>query len=253
LMERVHRRLLELRAYNSNDVSHACIYKAVDHAANFRRPGHAGYEQREPDPVAGAYWRPLDELNRFVSSAPDAAFFHPLTGIASRLDLDNAIDFHLLVLLTSNIDGITKNFILARDGQPAGLPNPRFFFAPWDYDGTFGRNWNATIVPPSAWLSNHLFHRLLGEPAYRDKFVARWNQLRDREFSAKTIQNMIDANARTLGDAARRNAARWPTTSGLYPDKLAFAEDLAQMKAWVQARIEWLDQEIHQRLGKLDQ
>ena len=35
-------------------------------------------------------------------------------GIAARLDLANAIDFQLLVLLTSNTDGITKNFILAR-------------------------------------------------------------------------------------------------------------------------------------------
>src|SRR5262249_35010856 len=106
LMERVDRQLLELAAYQSNDVSHACIYKAVGHAANFAHAGHAGFEQREPDPLGATYWQPLDDFNRFVSAASEAQLFHPLTGLESRLDLDNAIDFHLLVLVTSNIDGI---------------------------------------------------------------------------------------------------------------------------------------------------
>jgi len=249
LMERVDRIMFGLRPYNSNEIRHACVYKAIDHAANFSQPGHGGYEQREPDPLALAYWQPLDSLNKFVSSAPDAQFFDPVTGIASRLDLDNAIDFHLLVLLTSNMDGITKNFIVAADAPAASSVKPRFFFAPWDYDATFGRNWDATVVPPSAWLANHLFDRLLDQPAYRDKFAARWNELRKRAFSAKTIQAMIDNNVRELGPAVQRNAARWPTSTGPYPDRLAFAEDIAQMKLWAEARVKWLDEEIGHRVG----
>ena len=54
LMERVDRQLLELRRFGSNETSHACIYKAVDHAANFGQPKHAGYEQRERIFVARA-------------------------------------------------------------------------------------------------------------------------------------------------------------------------------------------------------
>ena len=243
LMERLDGALLQLHAYNSNETSHACIYKAVDHAANFSQPGHAGYEQRQPDPLVRPYWQPLDQFDKFVSSASDATFFDPTGGIGSRLDLENAIDFHLLVLLTCNWDGITKNFILARNSPDKS----RFFFAPWDYDGTFGRNWNASRVEPSGWLSNHLFDRLLENAPYREKFVARWKQLREREFSPGTIQKMIDANAQTLGPAAQRNAARWPTANGAYPDKLTFSEDLAEMKSWIQARVDWLDQEMTRR------
>lgn len=250
LMERVDRQLFELPAYRSNDVSHACIYKAVDHAANFSQPGHAGYEQREPDPVLKPWWQPLDEFNQFVSTSSNADFFQPQTGIAARLDLDNAIDFHLLVLLTSNTDGITKNFIIARGQPETGTASARFFFAPWDYDATFGRNWNATEVVPTLWLSNHLFNRLLGHREYRDQFVARWKQLREQQFSAKTIHGLIDANARTLGEAAQRNAARWSASDGSYPDKLTFEEDTAQMKSWTEARLKWLDEEIVQKLGR---
>jgi hypothetical protein len=245
-MERVDRALLELRAYDSNAPSHACIYKAVDHAANFSQPGHAGYEQREPDLLAKPYWGPLDGFNQFTSLASDAEF-NDQKGIAARLDIRNAIDFQLLVLLTSNMDGITKNFIFARDAVATNAPAPRFFFAPRDYDATFGRNWDATRVDPTAWLSNYLFDRLHGDAAFRKKFAARWKQLREREFAVATIHRLIDDNARMLGDAARRNAVRWRTLDGPYPDRLTFEEDLAQMKEWVVARVNWLDAEIQRR------
>ena len=58
---------------------------------------------------------------------------------------------------------------------------------------------------------------------------------------------MIDDNVRDLGDAARRNAVRWLTLDGPYPDRLTFEEDIAQMKEWVAARVKWLDAEIDRR------
>lgn len=247
LMERVDGRLLELRRFASNDVSHACIYKAVDHAANFSQPGHAGYEQREPDAQVKDYWQPLDEFNRFVSRTKVTEFFDPQTGIGSRMDLDNAIDFYLLVLLTSNLDGITKNFMIAREAPREGLPWTRFFFVPWDYDGTFGRNWDASVVSPDGWLSNHLFERLMGDRAFKERLMKRWKELRERELSGRTIQGMIETNVRTLGEAARRNAVRWRPAAGHYPDRLSFAEDVAQMRIWIEARIQWLDGEFKRR------
>ena len=247
VMERVDRQLLELRRFGSNETSHACMYKAVDHAANFGQPGHAGYEQREPDAQVKAYWQPMDQFNGFVSRARDPELFDAQNGIASRLDLANAIDFYLLVLLTSNQDGITKNFIIARDAPQDGKPRPTFFFAPWDYDATFGRNWNATVVEPSSWLSNNLFDRLMGERTFQERLARRWKELREGPFSAKTIHAMIDANVRTLREAARRNAARWRPVASHYPDRLSFDEDVAQMKTWVEERIRWLDAGIQRR------
>jgi len=247
LMERVDAGMLEMRRFQSNEVNHAVIYKAIDHGADFSRPDHDAYEQREPDPLLREYWKPLDQFNRFVSGAADADFFHPTKGIHTRLDIGNAIDFHLLLLLTSNMDGYDKNLIIARKAPTTNAPTPKFFFVPWDYDATFGRNWNALPVETTVWLSNHLLERLLGNSEYRQQFAARWKQLRDREFSVKQIQRMIDDNARTLGDGARRNEARWDTLNGQYPDQLSFQQDIAEMKEWVAARVRWLDREIARR------
>jgi hypothetical protein len=152
--------------------------------------------------------------------------------------------------LTSNQDGITKNFIIGRDALQEDLPKPMFFFAPWDYDATFGRNWDASVVAPSAWLSNHLFDRLMGDRAFQERLARRWKELREGPFSAKTIQSMIDANVRALGDAARRNAARWRPAAGHYPDRLSLDQDVAQMKSWVEERIRWLDAEIQRRTAQ---
>ena len=247
LMERVDRALLELQRFDSNATAHACIYKAEDHGAGFERPGHGAFEQREPDPLVLAYWGPLDRFSRFASSAPDAEFFDPTNGIASRLDLDNAIDFHLLLLLTSNMDGNDKNLIFARNAPTAEIPKPRFFLVPWDYDATFGRNWNATRVEPTEWVSNHLFERLLGDAGYRTRFAARWRKLRAKEFSEQTIHGLIDENVQTLGDAAMRNELRWQTRTGPYPDQLTFEEDVAEIRDWVTARLKWLDDNIGRR------
>jgi hypothetical protein len=249
LMERLDRKLFELRKFDSNDVSHACIYKAVSHGASFDSLSHGSYEQREPDPVTLSYWGPLNEFNQFANVPTRAAFFDSSTGIVSRLDIDCTIDFHLLVLITSNQDGIDKNFLFGRDAVLPGKPSPKFFFSPWDYDATFGRNWDASRYPVTVWLSNFLFERLLRDKDYRDRFVARWNYLKEHEFSVKTIQGMIDANARALGEAVRRNVTRWPLTSGHYPDLLTFEEDLAEMKAWVVERTKFLDTQINTNLA----
>jgi spore coat protein H len=247
LMQRVDGALLNFRPFDRNDPSHGCLYKAIDHAADFSQPNGAGFDQREPDPGACQYWKPLEDFNRFVSQAKTEDFFHAQTGIGSRLDVANAVDFHLLVLLTSNMDGNDKNFMFGRDAQTQAAPNPRFFFAPWDYDATFGRNWEASRVGSTAWLSNHLLDRLLANRAYREQFAARWRQLRAREFSTATLERLIDENVRTLGPAAQRNAARWTSLADRYPDSLTFDQDVRQMKEWVAARTRWLDGEISRR------
>jgi len=65
--------------------------------------------------------------------------------------------------------------------------------------------------------------------------------------SGRRAFRTCESPARTLGDAARRNAVRWRTPEGPYPDRLTLEEDLAQMKEWIAARLKWLDAEIEGR------
>lgn len=247
LMERVNRKLLNLIKFDTNNFSHSCIYKAVDHAANFDQTGANGYEQQEPEIEKIQYWKPLQELNAFISTSKTEDFFNPTNGIESRIDIENAIDFHLLVLLTSNSDGITKNYFIARNGQKEPPQREKFFFVPWDYDGTFGRNWDGNQYPYNVWLSNRLFDRLNESKEYRKRFAARYNELRKTVFSEESLFGMIDENVRVLGDAVKRNAERWKNFNNYYPDRATFEEDIQYMKQWLQKRLKWLDEEINRR------
>lgn len=250
LMQPVDDLLAGLPTAAKSDVIPAGIYKAVDHSANFAQPGHDGFEQRQPDPAVQESWGPLDDLYRFVSQAPDKDFFDPTKGISSRMDMDNAIDFHQLVLVTSNLDGITKNYNLVRHAVTATNPNPKFFFVPWDYDATFGRNWDGSRVDAKAWLSNRLFDRLLGNVEYKAKYAQRWKALRSSLFTAENLCRMMDENVATLGPAALRNEKRWKNLNYANPRELTSTYDVVEMKRWVPLRLEWLDAELTRLTAK---
>ena len=123
---------------------------------------------------------PLQELVAFTSRAGPEEFAR---GIADRVDLDNAIDFLLLLNFAQNMDGRTTNFYLGRDGAPGA----RFFFIPWDYDHTFDRD-------DVTWLSNHLFDRLERDlPGFHDRLCARWRELRQGPLARQALEDRIDA------------------------------------------------------------
>jgi len=245
LMEAIKGSMLGLST--GDDKNPAVMYKAVTFFANFTKPGHAEFEQKKPDPDQKTFWGPLDDLNGFVSESSDQAFFDQRTGIGARIDVANAVDFHLFVLLTSNIDGISKNYLLVRDSPTPRQPAPKFFFVPWDYDATWGRNWDGSKVDEKNWLSNRLFDRLMSNSFYRPLVASRWHDLRARQFSEANILRMIEANVRTLGPAAARNELRWRNIDGRSPAVFSFAKDVAEMREWVPLRLRWLDGEIKNR------
>ncbi len=249
LMERIERSLLGLQPFDKEKDQHAVIYKAIDHGADFQQQGHRAYEQHEPEVELLPYWGPIEELNRFVSRATEQEFLDEQSGIEAYFDTSCAVDFHLLLLFTSNMDGYDKNFIIARDAPSETQPRPKFFFVPWDYDATLGRNWEGSNVEPYEWLSNHLFDRLLSYERYKQRYRARWQELRRGPFAVDQVVRMIDENVRVFGPAAARNERRWKGDFSRDPTQLTFVEDVKQMKKWIERRVQWLDEEILRRTG----
>ncbi len=85
---------------------------------------------------------------------------------------------------------------------------------------------------------------------YQQRYAARWQKLRKGQFSVENIARIIDDDARTLGDAAKRNERRWKEIAGTDSGQLTFTKDLKQMKEWVAARAQWLDAEIGRRTSR---
>ena len=184
------------------------------------------FDQVFPAPGKARHDRPMLDLVR-MTSQPDAEQF--VREIEAGLDLDNVIDFFLLLNFAGNVDGRTTNFYLARDGGP----DARFFFIPWDYDHTFtGR---------ARWLSNYLFDRLRSEfPGFRARTRRRWRELRQGPFTDAALEARIDEIAARLAD----------NMDGEYvligaPVPPTFADHVADLKRGLHANLQYLDAKLN--------
>ena len=162
----------------------AVLYKIRPDNKLFTQPQSSGAIQAFPRLKLEVRAQPLNDLLAFTSQSSPEEFTRR---IGDWIDLDNAIDFLLLLNFACNVDGRVTNFYLARDGAKGD----RFFFIPWDYDHTFdGR---------SIWLSNHLFDRLWNEvPDFRARTGSRWRELRKGVLADAAVSQRIQAMADQL-------------------------------------------------------
>lgn len=74
----------------------------------------------------------LESLNRLIGAVKDSDGTNIQYGITPYIDWDSAIDYYIHTVLTTGVDGLTKNYILATyDGV-------KWFFSAYDMDSTFG-------------------------------------------------------------------------------------------------------------------
>jgi spore coat protein CotH len=230
----------------------SALYKAYAHSANFEATAygraksvwHEGYELKYPRDLSDAEteptaWAPLDALVELCATAPDEEFD---ASIDSQIDVGTFLDWHLLLLLTCNGDGATKNYYLARD-RIGTVPVP-FTVVPWDYDATFGQNWNTAPGPLGGWITNRLITRLLGRTEVRQRWCDRYVELSTTVWSVSSQLELVDDYLVELGDAPSRNFDLWPLDAPAYLRELTFDGEVATVRTWIEAHAEWLDAEV---------
>ncbi|MDZ7836829.1 MAG: CotH kinase family protein [Actinomycetota bacterium] len=260
LTERIDEDSLHLNNFSPDDPMHSVVYKSYSSATSWRRFNtdinyipydklgpYQGYLQKEPNPDnpdQGEFWSPLAYFREMAIKSPDN-YFNQFIG--KVLDTANAIDLHLLILVTGTDDALLNNQYLARDNQE----DSRFFFVPWDYNASFGRNAYSIKTSFARWYSNGLLDRLFSAGSYSREFKQRWNQVKDSVFSYQNIEQMVDANAELIQDSAERNFNKYPIVVGdnwkndQYVDAYNFGQELDYIKSWVHDRINFLDAYIN--------
>ena len=187
----------------------------------------------------------LEQFMHFLFEAPDTLFAKE---IGCWVDLDNVTDWHLLLLLTNNEDGLMKNFFLYK----CSASEP-FRFAPWDYDHSFGRdgdnemNMLERIIDCDRCV---LLRRLHQIPSlqYDRKLAARWRALREKGvFSLSGIREMVEENHQAIEGAVMRNAEKWPWDADDYYDDSTYTQEVQLMLSYLQKRLPQLDSCFHYR------
>ncbi|MEM1124253.1 MAG: CotH kinase family protein [Bacteroidota bacterium] len=185
----------------------------------------------------------IENIRRFLEESEESVFSKE---IATIFDMSNIIDWHLLLLLTNNNDGILKNFYLYKVDAATPLR-----IAPWDYDHSLGRDGDNELNLIKRTLKverSLLFKRLLALDWYKKSLRERWLNLNQRAlFSVGGLNQRIDQCARQIAPFVDKNFTRWPVDTDFYYDGNTHLEELAIIKKYITMR----HQQLTEYFGQL--
>ena len=174
----------------------------------------------------------LEDIRTIILNSSDAEFSHAIKRI---FDIQNIIDWHLLLLITNNGDGIVKNFYLYKIDT-----NTPVRVAPWDYDHSFGRDGDNELNMDKGLLDvkrSILFARLLDFDWYRSALKKRWKELNKKNIlSEKGLKARIAKKAALIRTLAEKNFEKWPVDGKWYKDGNSFDEEIEIMYQFIDIR-----------------
>jgi len=173
----------------------------------------------------------VEELRKLILESDDTLF---KSEISKRFDLNNLIDWHLLLLISNNSDGILKNFYLYKQSSKVPVR-----IAPWDYDHSFGRDGDNEMN-----LKNYLdvkrsilFKRLLQFNWYKKRLKTRWVQLNNNGIlSVKGLRQRILEKSTFIKKYTKRNFEIWPIKDKNYYDANDFEQEIELMLNFIKER-----------------
>lgn len=185
---------------------------------------------KEPDPMTP---QQRNYIQGFVQGFEDALFSpgyrDPVTGYASRLDVDSFIDNWIVLELTRNGDAYWSSTYFSKDRGEDQL-----VFGPvWDFDHSMGSTASTRQLPPEGWFArdNSIWvRRLFTDPAFVQRAEDRWAAFAPA-FAALPAQ--IEALGESLRPAIDNDAARWSYTLGP-------SDEPAFVSSWLSTRIDWI-------------
>ncbi len=132
IMEKINGKMIKL---DKND-SLAMLFKDppifVKEKLDYAQDSTNYYQQKYPKKHISDKTNYIEKFKDFIFNSTDENFD---ANINKWIDIDNVVDWHILLLFSNNSDGIMKNFYLYK--LDSKTP---FRFAIWDYDHSFGRD-----------------------------------------------------------------------------------------------------------------
>jgi hypothetical protein len=165
----------------------------------------------------------------------------PVQGYRAYIDVDSWIDFHVLEVLSGNVDALSYStyFYKPRDGKITYGPH-------WDFDRALG-SIDYRDADPRRWNTGRFFHapwwtRLFSDPDFWQLWVDRWQALRRTTFSESNLFGLVDQLTDALREAQPREVRRW----GLEPRGGTYQSEIDWMKNWLAQRMDFIDEQLVQ-------
>lgn len=191
-----------------------------------------GWEQVLPNPDTKSYWKPLYNYVDLVVNTSNDEFNNR---IQSEVELDQSMDFFILMNLILGSDNAGKNLFMAKKQSSDPLS-----ILPWDMDATWGRDWQSEKQSAEGICSFGLFERLFETNTnnYKNKLGRRYFELRDSVLNSDRLCNLFSNYYTLLSEsgALEREQIRWPQSIPKHEAELIY------LKQWIPNRLSVLDE-----------
>ena len=220
-------------------------FSAAGQGIKYVYPKEEQMESNEFDPQEKALRKFLNDMGTSLNAS---YFRDPIRGYAKYIDIDAAIDHHLLNVLAFNVDALRLSgyMHIPRGGK--------LIFGPiWDFDRALGstdgrdnnpRTWRSQTGDRGTDFFNYpWWNRMFRDIDFFQKYIDRFQSLRQSEFSKVNINSIIDGMAEELREAQKRNLSKWnqrPRSAygGTYDG------EVQHMKTWLSRRITFMEQQF---------
>jgi hypothetical protein len=245
LTEKLDRKQLQVKKqygdmYKSDESTPETNFVNVDPFSNTSATWN-GWELTYPDldDTPSPNWGYLYDVTNFIGNSTDNDF---INGIKDKVDINNIADYFIFLNIIQGTDNDAKNLYFSfYDYRTAG----KFFYSPWDMDGTMGRSWDGSLVSNKiiGTGTNYLLYRLLKlDPSnYKDIVKARWNALKANQLSKATVAARIEGYRNLMVSTnafAREQYIATNITQGLN-------DEVTYMNGWYSIQYDMVDTYIN--------
>jgi hypothetical protein len=177
----------------------------------------------------------------FSRALTSANWRDPATGYQAFIDADSWIDYHVLEVLSGNVDALVLSAYFYKPRENKINMGPH-----WDFDralgSTDGRDSNPRKWSTGPFFSAAWWNRLFNDPDFWQRWVDRWQELRKQTFSLSHMNDLIDRLANEVRLAQPREYQKWRVTlrGGSYQS------EVDRMKNWISNRVDFIDRQLTQ-------
>ena len=162
----------------------------------------------------------------------------PVLGYRAYLDLTNWIDYHILELLSGQVDAIRLSSFFYKPRNGPLKYGPR-----WDYDRAWESKADDRDNNPRVWdTGGGLFgapwwNRLLADRDAWQTWIDRWTMHRRTTLSQTNMFAFIDSLTNQIRFSQPREVRKWSITA----PRINYNNEIGIMKSWISNRLVWLD------------
>lgn len=243
LTERIDKKTLSL---DDNDILYKCRADRIPEEHNYTNEMTDGMRPvfilKYPQEPAGEDWDPIKKWVNYYCKEQ----FESYEEGESLLNMENAIDYNIFILLICGSDNTRKNSFLVAEYQSEG--EYEFIKVPWDMNATWGNPWvddekcNYTIYDPAyiedvnMWYTDISTLYFYDESKVADLLRSRWKELRERNVITKEkLYEMLNGEFSYLhkSGAYARNYQKWTHGAEYWKDDYIYE--------YADGRIDFLD------------